>query len=205
MQDTQEQMLIAQQAFLTGQYELAASIWKALIEIAPDAETRRSHALTYTEVLQAQGEDSEARSLLEQLHDETDSPLYLHRLGQLEHNAGRHAEALAYFQAEARALTPADAEAQSLNALARGLTAFSLGEQRYALACVEEALDGAKRLNVPTLEAEAQTLRGEIAVASGQNQLAREAYADAAVAYAKAQNPLAEQAMADRITKLSAL
>ncbi|HEY9843505.1 MAG: tetratricopeptide repeat protein [Candidatus Sericytochromatia bacterium] len=195
-------LMDAWQAFETGQYELAATIWKALIEIAPDAETRRSHASGYSQVLIAQGKWDEARALLQQLLAETGEAQYFHQLGQLERRAGRPEIALEQFQAEAKLLEAADPYSLAANRCESAYAALEMGDRHLALAQAEAALTAARTSSDPGVEAGTHRLLGEIAAAEGNLQRARECYADAAVSYAMAGDPAAEQEMADRIAKI---
>lgn len=192
----------AWQAYEAGQYELAATIWKALIEVAPDAETRRSHALGYSYVLVAQQKWTEARTLLQQLQAETGEPVYFHQLGLLERQAGNSQAAQTAFDAEARLLPADDDWSRAANLRERAVTALLTGETRLALAWAEESLLLARKLGDAGLEAQSHRLLGEVAQAEGNLQRARECYADAAVAYAMNGDALGEQEMADRINRL---
>lgn len=195
-------LLEAWQAHEAGQYELAATIWKALIEVAPDVDTRRNLVSGYCETLAAQGKSGEARALLQQLHAETGEPRFLHQLGLLERQTGHPAEALAAFDAEHRLLDAGDSWSLAANAAQRSLAALESGDMRYALACAEEGLPAARACGDAGLEANAHALLGQIAEAMGLAQRARECYADAAVAYASAGDEAGEQEMAARIARI---
>lgn len=194
--------LEAWQAYEAGEYELAASIWRALIELAPDDATRRDESDGYLYTLSALARWDEARALLLRLQGETGEARYFHQLGRLETAAGQLQAALQAYDQEARLLRPDTPAALSANHLARGWLQLQAGEARQALAQAEAGLAAARGAGEVDAEAQAHRLLGEIALAQDDRPRARECFADAAVAFAMAGDPAAEQQMADRIAEI---
>ena len=194
-------LLDAWNAYEAGQYALAEQIFKALIEIAPDPDTRRNHALGYVQVLMAQQRWAEARELLQAMLTETGEAMYYHQLGLLERAAGRPEAALAQFRAETKLLQP-EPFTQAINQQQLAQTALLLDRPQDAQTAAEAGLSFARASGDPSLEAGLHALLGEIAEAMGQLQRARECYADATVAYASAGDPEREQEMAEHIARL---
>lgn len=189
-------------AYEAGEYDLAASIWQALIELAPDALTLRSHVEDYLAMLAARQQWAQARGLLHGLQERTGEAIYFHLLGRIERQAGHAQAALRQFDAAAALLSSADSAGLAANRYERGLTLLALGDLPQALTSAEDSLQLARASGAAAAEAQAHQLQGEIALAQGDARRARECYADAAVAYAMAGETEAEAEMARRIAAI---
>lgn len=189
-------------AYEAGEYDLAVSIWQALIELAPDAPTLRSHVEGYLMMLTERQQWAQARGLLHGLQERSGEAIYFHLLGRIERLAGNPQAALQQFDAAAALLDAHDSASLAANRHQRGLTALAMGDILQALAAATESLRLARASGEASAEAQAHQLQGEIALAQGDARRARECYADAAVAYAMAGDTEAEAEMASRIAAI---
>ncbi len=67
----------AWEAYAAKDYTLAGQIFKALMEIAPDEDTRRTHEMGYAYVLLGEGHREEATEILQRLYAETQDDKFL--------------------------------------------------------------------------------------------------------------------------------
>lgn len=186
-------LLDAWDAYEKDQLDRAAEIWRALIQAAPDEDTRRSHELGYSYVLIAQKDFLQARQLLQENYRQTLSTAYLHQLGILEREAGNYLDALRCFEQEREVLTPDNSYALAANAHEQGMLAFKLDQPEAARRHAEHCLADARRGQDVFTEGCALRLLGDISAAGGELESARDFYQSAEQCFQQAEDVAAVQ------------
>lgn len=195
-------LLDAWDAYEKGQLDLAADIWQALIQSAPDEDIRRNHELGYSYVLIARKDFAQARQMLQESYRQTLSTVYLHQLGIVEREAGNYTEAMQCFAQEREVLTPENSFGLAANAHEMGMLAFKMNDPETAVQHAERCLVDARRGQDAFTEGCALRLLGDIAAAGGELEQARSHYRSAGQAFVSVPDEAAVQEVQIRLQAL---